>query len=243
MRMFQMSFREKCQKKCKDPGMFTIPCNIGNMKIEKAMIDLGASISVMPTSIYHSLGAGHLKETNVIIQLADRSNAYSDGVLEDVLVQVNDLIFPADFYVLDMEDDSSSSSNPAPILLGKPFLKTVGAKIDVSKGVLTMEFDGEQILFNIYDSMKYPSEINPVFVVDVVDDLTEKMHKLDAEDKLATTISESFCRDELQIMEEEIHVPEDLKETIYEMESLRSLNNVSFIDLPTTESKLLPSIL
>ena len=69
------------------------------------MLDLGASINVMPYSIYDSLNIGPLKETGVVIQLADRSNAYPRGVLEDVLVQVNELVFHADFYVLKMEDE------------------------------------------------------------------------------------------------------------------------------------------
>ena len=129
--------------KCKDPGMFTIPCKIGSVKVEKVMLDLGAFINVIPCSIYSSLNIGPLKEIAVIIQLTDRSNAYPDGVLEDVLVQINELVFPADFYVLDMEEDNSS--NFVLILLGKPFLKTARTKMDVHKGTLTMEFNGEVI--------------------------------------------------------------------------------------------------
>ncbi|XP_024046444.1 uncharacterized protein LOC112100833 [Citrus clementina] len=158
--------QKKLPPKCEDPGMFTIPCKIGSVRVEKALLDLGASINVMPRSIYSSLNIGPLKETGVIIQLADRSNAYPDGVLEDVLVQVNELVFPADFYVLDMEDDNSSNS--VPILLGRPFLKTARTKMDIHKGTLTMEFDGEVIEFNMNDAMKYPSEEHSVFSVDVI---------------------------------------------------------------------------
>ncbi|XP_027173018.1 uncharacterized protein LOC113772584 [Coffea eugenioides] len=99
--------QRKLPPKCGDPGMFTIPCRIGNTVIRRAMLDLGASINVMPKSIYASLKLGPLKETGIIIQLADRTNAYPDGLVEDVLVKVNDLVFPADFYVLDMDDDHS----------------------------------------------------------------------------------------------------------------------------------------
>ncbi|XP_039050452.1 uncharacterized protein LOC120191588 [Hibiscus syriacus] len=77
-------FQKKLPPKYKDPGMFTIPCKLGNVRIERAMLDLGASINVMPLSIYSSLNVGPLKETGVIIQLADRSNVYPEGVLEDV---------------------------------------------------------------------------------------------------------------------------------------------------------------
>ena len=92
------------------------------------MLDLGASINVMPFNIYAYLNLGALKEIGVVIQLADRFNAYPMGVLDDVLVQVNDLVFPADFYVVDMEDDGSPMHTP--LLLGRPFMKTTRAKID-----------------------------------------------------------------------------------------------------------------
>ena len=81
-----------------------------------------------------------LEETRVVIQLADRSNIYLRGVVEDVLVQVNELVFPADFYIIDMED--VAFCNPTPILLGRPFLKTARAMINVHDGILTMELDG-----------------------------------------------------------------------------------------------------
>ena len=71
------------------------------------MLDLGTSINVMPYSIYASLNLEPLEETRVIIQLVDRSNVYPRGIVEDVLVQVNELMFPVDFYVLDMEDKAS----------------------------------------------------------------------------------------------------------------------------------------
>ncbi|KAM1940750.1 hypothetical protein ACFX13_028416 [Malus domestica] len=114
--------QRKLPPKCKDPGSFTIPCVIGNTRFEHAMLDLGASINVMPYSVYASMNLGELKNDGVIIQLADCSNAYPKGVLEDILVQVDHLIFPADFYVLDMED--SCHSLPSPLLLGRPFMKT-----------------------------------------------------------------------------------------------------------------------
>ncbi|XP_044511506.1 uncharacterized protein LOC123229651 [Mangifera indica] len=215
--------QRKLPQKCKDPGMFTIPCKIGNVKVQKAMIDLGASINVMPSSIYHSLNVGPLKPTGVIIQLADRSNAYPEGVLEDVLVQVNELIFPADFYVLDMEDDNSSKS--VPILLGRPFLKTSRTKIDVSEGTLTMEFDGEVIRFNIYEAMRFPSDVNSVFVVDVIDSLAQQIFET------------------LQRIEQKLVVDDRLSDTVYKLEPFETTRyDVSYISLPVSNSKLLPSI-
>jgi len=119
-------------KKCKDPSTFCVPCIIGNNKFENAMLDLGASINVMPLSIFKSLSIGLLQPTSVVIQLANRSVAHPAGLIDDVLVHVGELIFLADFYILDMEERFSYGS--APILLGRPLLKTARTKIDVLGG-------------------------------------------------------------------------------------------------------------
>ncbi|XP_021733039.1 uncharacterized protein LOC110699835 [Chenopodium quinoa] len=134
-------------------------------QIPRCMLDLGASINVMPKSVYDTLNVGPLSKTNVVIQLADRSNAFPMGVSEDVLVQVNELVFPADFYVLDIGDRSDS----VPLLLGRHFLKASKTKIDVHEGNLTMEFDGEMIKFNIFDATKYPNDISNVSSIDSFD--------------------------------------------------------------------------
>jgi hypothetical protein len=177
--------QRKLLAKCKDPGMFIIPCTIGNTRFEKVVIDLGASINVIPYSIYAYLKLGPLNKTGLVIQLADRSNAYPKGVVEDVLVQINDLVFPTDFYVLDMENGDQT----APILLERPFLKTSKTKIDVHSGTLTMEFDGEIVKFNIYDAMKYPGDDNPIYSIDVIDSLAQEVFELDGKDGLEVAIS------------------------------------------------------
>ena len=154
--------QQKMPLKCKDPGIFTIPCTLGTKKIEIALLDLRASINVMPFSIYKYLNLGSLKETTVIIQLADRSNSYPMGIIEDVLVKVNDLIFPADFYVIDTDDENAL--NPALLILGRPFMSTTRTKIDVHEGTLSLEFDGEIVTFNIFDAMMYPDDLNLFFI-------------------------------------------------------------------------------
>ncbi|CAN6695198.1 unnamed protein product [Malus baccata var. baccata] len=163
--------QRKLPPKCKNLGSFTIPCVIGNTRFKSAMLDLGASINVMPYSIYVSMNLGELKHDGVIIQLADRSNAYPKGVLEDVLVQVDHLVFPVDFYVLEMDELDHAPS--LPILLGRPFMKTARTKIDVYNGTLSMEFDGEVVNFNLSDSIKYPSEDHSCFSIDIIDSLTQ----------------------------------------------------------------------
>ena len=121
--------QRKCPPKCKDPVTFTIPCTIGDTMFERCILDLKTSINVIPYSIYNSLNLGLMEETGIIIQLPDIFNAYSKGVVKDVLVQINGLNFLVDFYVLEMEDESSP--NPTPILLGQLFLKIARTKINI----------------------------------------------------------------------------------------------------------------
>ncbi|CAN6685863.1 unnamed protein product [Malus baccata var. baccata] len=110
---------------------------------------------------------GALKNDGVIIQLADRSNAYPKGVLEDVLVQVNHLVFPADFYVLEMDESDHGPS--LPILLGRPFMKTAQTKIDVAKGEVTMAFGGDMICFKISESIETPNVVRSCCVIDTIE--------------------------------------------------------------------------
>ncbi|XP_052622478.1 uncharacterized protein LOC128127816 [Lactuca sativa] len=187
--------QKKLPPKCKDPGMFAIPCTIGDLHVESAMLDLGASINVMPYSVFQSLNVGPLEETRVIIQLADKSSVFPRGMLEDVLVQVNQLIFPADFYVIDLEDKTPSKSSM--ILLGRPFMHTAHTIIDVHKGKITMEFDGETIHFNIFEGMRYPSNISPLYRVDVIEPINR--------------ISPNVCTDNI-IMEDDCNLRGNLKE-------------------------------
>ncbi|MBJ4058763.1 retroviral-like aspartic protease, partial [Salmonella enterica subsp. enterica serovar Goldcoast] len=136
-------------------------------------------------SIYKSLNLGPLEETGIIIQLADRSYAYPLGIVEDVLVKVNELVFPVDFYILNMEDEGAL--NPIPILLGRPFLVTAKTKIDVSEGTLSMEFDGQVIKFSLFDAMKYPCDstsLCSVETIDAIDLLVQQVFELGKEDSL-----------------------------------------------------------
>ncbi|XP_052622875.1 uncharacterized protein LOC128128099 [Lactuca sativa] len=163
--------------------MFTVPCKIGDVTFSSAMLDLGASINFMPYSVYESLNVGPLSETSVIISLADKSSVFPRGVLEDVLVQVNQLVFPVDFYVIDLDEQVSSKS--ALILLGRPFLKTARTKIDVYAGSLTMEFDElfelsngdilEMILSKGFDCGKLAKQLKLYSLDSEVEKLVNKM--------------------------------------------------------------------
>ncbi|CAN6701140.1 unnamed protein product [Malus baccata var. baccata] len=121
------------------------------------------------------------------LTLHNPSNPSTIGVLEDVLMQVNHSIFPADFYVLEMEDSTHSFS--LPILLGRRIMKTARTKIDVFKGMLSMEFYGEVIDFNLSETIKYPSDDHSCFSIDFIDTLAQQYFEDLNEDALETTIT------------------------------------------------------
>ncbi|XP_042067128.1 uncharacterized protein LOC121810426 [Salvia splendens] len=120
--------QQKMPAKMKDPGSFDISCVMGNDRQTNALCDLGASINLMPLSFFLKLKFGVLKPTTITLQMADKSIKFPNGVLENVLVRVNDSIFPVDFVVLDMKEDPN-----VPLILGRPFLATGKALIDVTK--------------------------------------------------------------------------------------------------------------
>ncbi|KAJ9548063.1 LOW QUALITY PROTEIN: hypothetical protein OSB04_020606 [Centaurea solstitialis] len=154
----------KIPPKLKDPGSFTIPCSIGGQEVGLALCDLGASINLMPLSVFNKLGIGEVRPTTVTLQLADRSIAYPKGKIEDILVKVDKFIFPADFIILDCEVDKK-----VPIILGRPFLATGRALIDVHKGELTMRVNDQQVTFNVFNSLKCSGGIEDCSAVSVID--------------------------------------------------------------------------
>ncbi|XP_021754482.1 uncharacterized protein LOC110719779 [Chenopodium quinoa] len=115
--------------KLHDPGSFTILCTINEKFFDKVLCDLGASVNLMPYSLYENLGLQGLKPSPISLQMADRTSRLPKGVVEDVLIKVGELIFPIDFVVMDMKVD-----HKIPIIFGRPFLATSQALIDVPKG-------------------------------------------------------------------------------------------------------------
>jgi len=113
------AIQNKLPAKLKDPGSFSIPCLIGNVSINRALSDLGSSVSLMPLSLCEKLELGEMRPTTISLSLVDRFVKYPVGVLEDVPIKVGDLYVPVDFVILKMEEDMRT-----PIILGKPFLAT-----------------------------------------------------------------------------------------------------------------------
>ena len=122
-------FQCKTLVKYKDPGCPTISFNIGGTCVEKALLDLDASVNLLPYSMYKQLGLGKLNPTSITISLADRSIKIPKGTVEDVLIQVDKFYYPVDFVVLDTEP-IATWTNYVPIILGRPFLATSNAIIN-----------------------------------------------------------------------------------------------------------------
>ncbi|XP_070054125.1 uncharacterized protein [Nicotiana tomentosiformis] len=147
-----------------DPCRFTMPCIIGNYAFVKALCDLGASINLMPLSIYTKLGIGRARPTLMLLQLADHTVKILIGILDDVLVQVGKFVFPADFVILDCQVDEQ-----IPIIMGRSFLATGRALIDCENGELKMRLNNKEIIFNVQKSMRRPSEFANCSLVEAVD--------------------------------------------------------------------------
>ncbi|CAM8902331.1 unnamed protein product [Rhodiola kirilowii] len=150
--------------KLKDSGSFSIPCDIGGLTIRRALCDLGASVSIMPYSLYSKLNLGDLCPTNISICLADRSCRLPKGILKDVPVKVKNIYIPADFIVLEISEDTD-----IPIILGRPFLYTARVVIDMDRGSIALRVGNERVVFYLPDMCRTPSLLADCDVLDSAD--------------------------------------------------------------------------
>ncbi|XP_015947501.1 uncharacterized protein LOC107472491 [Arachis duranensis] len=138
--------------KLEDPGSFLLPCTIGNLTITKAMCDLGASINLIPSSMVKKLHIDEVKLVQMSLELVDKSMVYPRGVIENILVKVDSFIYPADFVVLDSNEDDGDS-----VILGRPFLATARAIIDIEEGELTLRMQRNKTKRD-WKNIKIPTE-------------------------------------------------------------------------------------
>jgi hypothetical protein len=199
----------------------------------------------MPKHVYDSLSLEPLNKTSIVIQLADRSFVYPLGVIEDVLVKIDSLVIPCDFYILDIERDScDSSNNNTPILFGRPFLKTANTKIDYGKDTLSMEVEDKKIEFNFHDAMKYPyNNVYSITCYDQVDKCVQQVFYFDCEDGLSVALSYGHDFTEIEEMERHICVPQNMQESTLALQLQTIPHGNVFVDLVLSHKKLLPSIL
>ncbi|XP_070005223.1 uncharacterized protein [Nicotiana sylvestris] len=162
-------------QKMSDPGSFTIPCTIGSYAFAKALCDLGASINLMLLVVYTKLGIGRARPTSMLLQLADRTVKRPTGILDDVLVD-----------------------EEIPLILGRPFLATGRALIDCKTGELKMRLNDEEVIFNVQQSMRRPSEYANCSLVEAVDVILQ-------EDDMTLTVKDPLeaCLTNLEEMDGE----------------------------------------
>ncbi|GJU39728.1 reverse transcriptase domain-containing protein [Tanacetum coccineum] len=168
---------KKFLKKLGDPGRFLIPCDFPEMNECLALADLGAIINLMPLSIWEELSLPALTKTRMILELADRTISTRTGIAEDVFVKVGTFFFPADFVVVDYVADPR-----VPLILGRPFLRTARALIDVHGEQMTLRHDDQSVTFKVGDtktlSYNIIESVNRVDVIDIA--YEEYVQEIDA---------------------------------------------------------------
>ncbi|XP_039834431.1 uncharacterized protein LOC120695198 [Panicum virgatum] len=130
-------------EKKKDPGFPTIRCSIGAQNFDKALCDLGASVSVMPKAVFDQLNYTELTPTPMQLQLADSSVRHPEGITGDVPVRVRDCFVLVNFMVLNMDNQKKTT-----LILGRPFLNTADAHIDVRAGEIRLHINGKEEKFD-----------------------------------------------------------------------------------------------
>ena len=195
--------------KYKDTSYPTMSMNIGGTCVEKALLDLGASVNLLPYSVYKQLGLGELKPTTITLSLADRSIKILKGSMEDVLIQVDKFYYPIDFVALDTKP-VVVGANYVLIILGRPFLATSNAIINFQNGVMQLTFRNITLELNIFHLSKkhmYAVEEGPeeVCLIDTI--LEEHAEQQEQHDVLTKELSD--FSEELQETQEmcAIHGP------------------------------------
>ncbi|GJX98144.1 reverse transcriptase domain-containing protein [Tanacetum coccineum] len=187
--------QNKVPPKLGDPGSFLIPCNFNKTFSCNALTDLGASINLMPYSLYAKLSLESLKPTKMRVRLADISFQYPVEIAENMLVEVGKFTFPADFVILEMEEDSK-----VPLNLGQPFLHTADAVIRVKQKQLNLGVGTERMIFNIDSAMKHSySNDDTCFSIDVIDEILEEDFEalLDEGSKILHSIKGTLLEEEI----------------------------------------------
>ncbi|KAH9735065.1 hypothetical protein KPL71_017621 [Citrus sinensis] len=229
--------QHKIPLKCKDSGSPTISCSIGNHTIENALLDLGASVILLPYSVFVKLGLGELHPTPVVLQLADRSTKIPRGIVEDVLIQVDRFYFPVDFIVIDTQPTQDLRKH-IPIILGRPFLATADAHIQYRTGNIQLSFGNMTMELNIFNIAKQPHNADDGIVdVDLIETIVDN------------TFLSNLSDDPLQTCLTHFGLDFDIDRSVDEVNTL--LDSAPYMDtnkwksrveqLAPSEKKLIPS--
>ncbi|KAL5819379.1 hypothetical protein ACOSQ4_023221 [Xanthoceras sorbifolium] len=245
--------QNKIPPKHKDPGNPTLSCVIGSHLIDRALLDLGASVNLIPYSVYLQLGLGEIKPTKLKLQLADRSIKIPRGIIEDVLVQVDKFYYPVDFFILDTEP-MSETENQIPVILGRPFLATCDANISCRSGVMRLSFGNMTMEVNIFNVFKQPQGDDEYEFVDFIGTLMHdqfaKNSVVDALENFLVNSYDSTSPETVEVAEiSEISAffdtfqVQDAKGWYPKFEKIppRVENKSSSVEVPILELKPLPS--
>ncbi|XP_073526141.1 uncharacterized protein [Phyllobates terribilis] len=207
--------QNKLPPKLEDLGIFSIPMVIGRSTYH-ALCDLGASMSIIPLSICRKLDLGEPRPVKMTLLIADRSTTRPVGILEDIPIQIGKFYIPIDFIVLDIPADS-----PIPIIVGRPFLVTVDALIDVKQGVFSFNIGEEKMEFNLPKVVKQPAFEDDVSSLDMVEKETqESFMAIFIDDSLEYCITESVTEDDnLELLVDvllELESGNEVHETVFE---------------------------
>ncbi|XP_073526341.1 uncharacterized protein [Phyllobates terribilis] len=213
--------QNKLPPKLEDPGSFSVPMVIGRSTYQ-ALCDLGASVSIIPLSICRKLDLGEPRPVKMTLLMADRSTTRPVGILEDIPIQIGKFYIPIDFIVLDIPANS-----PIPIIVGRPFLATAGALIDVKQGVLSFNIGEEKMEFNLPKVVKQPAFEDDVYSLDVVEKATqESLMAIFIDDPLEYCLTESVTEADNQ---------ELLADMLFEFESSNEVHEAVFETLSSAD--------
>ena len=226
--------------KYKDPGCPTISCIIGNQNIEHALLDLGASVNLLPFSVYQQLNIGEMKPTSTTLLLADRSVKVPKGIVEDVLLQIDKFVYPVDFIVLETQP-VAESYKPIPVILGRPFLATANALINCRNGIMNLSFGNMTLELNVFNMCKQPYDednenesaesIEPIVDEHIQGSLSDPMkfftaNYVESSAQTDSDITNDFLLDSIQVLEDD--------------EELGTLEEEKHEEAPDLELKALP---
>ena len=228
--------RNNLPPKYKDPGSPTISIVVGNSKLGHALVDLGASVNLLPYSVYVDKGLGELEPTNITLQLADRSVKIPRGIVKDVLVQVDKFYFPIDFVVLDTQPVVNQGTQ-FPVILGRPFLATANAIIHCRGGLMTLSFGNMTVNLNIFNVIKGMGDEEDICEINMVDSVVQKyLDNVSHDDPFKLCLVSPSWDEEVTTLESEfLH-------SIIEHKDVLEVNGWTskFEPLPPNEDKTLP---
>ncbi|XP_076943222.1 uncharacterized protein LOC143613396 [Bidens hawaiensis] len=180
--------------KLQDPGTPIIPIQVGDFKMTRALLDLGASISILPGSLYDQYDFGPLRAAATTVVLADQTPKLPRGILTDVIVKVEDFYFPVDFLVLDYV--SGERTKQPTVILGRPFLATANANINCRNGTVDMAFGNRKLRINVFTRGDNSPVDEECFMADFIDECIPLYDSVVSSDGAAETC---FLFDRLQV--------------------------------------------